>query len=397
MQLNINEFTYPLPAGRIAAYPLDHRDQSRLLVYDSGEIMHKHFHSIADYLPANGLLFFNDTKVIPARLHFQKWNGTEIEILLLNPLLPSGLVLDAMQTGHACTWKCIIGNLKRWKDGKPIIRNFHGIALEATLQNREEGRVEFKWDTGHTFAEVLQLTGETPLPPYIRRKAEVSDRERYQTIYSQYEGAVAAPTAGLHFTTGVFDSLQKKKIQTDFVTLHVGAGTFQPIKVENAAAHSMHNEQVVVSRKNIENLLQDRFIVSVGTTSLRTLESLYWYGVKLLKDPDATFSITQQYPYQVHGALPSRGEALTAIAAYMNNHGKNTVTGETSIYILPGYTFQICQALITNFHQPGSTLIVLVAAFIGKDWKKVYDEALQHNYRFLSYGDSSLLIPLAKK
>ena len=396
MQLNINEFTYPLPAERIAAYPLDNRDQSKLLVYESGKIMHKQFHSIAACVPTNSLLFFNDTKVIPARLHFQKGSGAEIEIFLLNPILPSGLVLEAMQADHACTWKCTIGNLKRWKDGNPLINNFQGITVEATLQNREEGVVEFRWNTGQTFAEVLCLMGETPLPPYIRRKAEASDRERYQTIYSHYDGAVAAPTAGLHFTTEVFESLQKMNIQTDFITLHVSAGTFQPIKVENVAAHTMHHEQLVVSRRNIENLLQNKFIISVGTTSLRTLESMYWYGVKLLKDPGATFSISQHDPYRFQEPLPSRVEALTAIAQYMDEHGKNSITGETSIYILPGYTFRICQALITNFHQPGSTLILLVAAFIGEDWKKVYEAALQHNYRFLSYGDSSLLIPGSK-
>lgn len=396
MQININEFKYSLPADRIAAYPLDIRDQSKLLVYDHGEVMHKQFYSIADYLPANSLLFFNDTKVIPARMHFQKGTGAEIEIFLLNPALPSNLVLEAMQAEHVCTWKCTIGNLKRWSAGDPLIKNFRGITVEATLQNREEGLVEFKWNTGHTFAEVVGLTGETPLPPYIKRKAEESDRERYQTIYSHYDGAVAAPTAGLHFTPGVFESLKKKNIQTDFVTLHVSAGTFQPIKVENAAEHTMHNEQVVVSLKNIENLLQNRYIVPVGTTSMRTIESLYWYGVKLLNDPNTTFSINQHDPYQVQRTLPSRMEALTAIKAYMNNHGKNSITGETSIYILPGYTFRVCQALITNFHQPGSTLILLVAAFIGEDWKKVYEVALQHKYRFLSYGDSSLLIPGSK-
>lgn len=393
MQLNINEFTYILPPDRIASYPLDIRDQSKLLIYDTGEITHRQFNSIADHLPANSLLFFNDTKVIPARLHFQKGTGADIEILLLRPLFPSESILETMQAKHTCSWKCTIGNLKRWKEGDPLVRSFQGVAVEVILQDRATGCVEFKWDTDHVFAELVDLIGETPLPPYIKREAEESDRERYQTIYSHYDGAVAAPTAGLHFTKEIFESLKKKGIQTDFVTLHVGAGTFQPVKVGNAANHIMHREQVIVQRSNIENLLQDKYVIPVGTTSMRTIESLYWYGVKLLKDPEALFSINQHDPYQTQGTLPSHVEALKAVITYMENHGKDSISGETAIYILPGYTFRICRALITNFHQPGSTLILLVAAFIGEDWKKVYDAALRNNYRFLSYGDSSLLIP----
>lgn len=394
MSSNLNEYIYSLPADRIAAYPLNERDASKLLVYDSNSrnIKHGQFASIADHLPEDSLLVFNDTKVIPARLHFQKDSGAEIEIFLLNPILPSPLVAMAMQAEKFCTWKCAIGNLKRWKEGTPLTSEIHGISIQAFLQNREEGHVEFSWNTPHSFAEIVNHFGETPLPPYLKRKAVQSDRNRYQTIYSHYEGAVAAPTAGLHFTEKVFASLKTKNIQTDFVTLHVSAGTFQPIKVENVREHIMHNEQVVVSRTNIENILQSDFVVSVGTTSLRTLESLYWYGVKLLRDPLSAFRVTQHDAYEQHMNFPSGKDALRAIIIAMDRHNKSTLEGETSLYILPGYSFRICKALITNFHQPGSTLLLLVSALIGDDWKKVYAEALENQYRFLSYGDSSLLI-----
>jgi S-adenosylmethionine:tRNA ribosyltransferase-isomerase len=266
------------------------------------------------------------------------------------------------------------------------------ITLAARLQDREEGIVEFSWNSALTFADILQQSGYTPLPPYLKRNPEETDKERYQTIYSNREGAVAAPTAGLHFTTRVFETLQQKNITTDFLTLHVSAGTFQPIKVKNPLEHVMHQEQIVITRKNIENLLKSKRVVAVGTTSLRTLESLYWYGVKLLENPEAPFLIEQQYPY-TQKQLHAPSTALHAVLQYMDAHNKDTITGETSIYIVPGYTFRLCQSLITNFHQPASTLILLVAAFIGGDWKKVYAEALNNEYRFLSFGDSSLLIP----
>lgn len=393
MTLNINDYTYTLPPERIATYPLEKRDQSKLLVYDKGTIRHETFPAIAALLPDNTLLFFNNTKVIPARLHFHKDTGAVIEVFLLHPVLPSTLVMEAMQAHRSCTWKCTIGNVKRWKDDQSLTNTFQGVALEATLRNRDEGLVEFHWTTDHSFAEVVSLAGETPLPPYLHRKPEQSDRERYQTIYSQHDGAVAAPTAGLHFTPEVFDALKQRNIPHDFVTLHVSAGTFQPVKVENAAEHRMHNEQVVIHRQNIANLLTEKYIVPVGTTSMRTLESLYWFGVKLIGNPEALFSISQHDPYTQVGALPSRSEALHAVARHMDHHDLDVLTGETSIYIMPGYTFRVCDALITNFHQPGSTLILLVAAFLGEDWRTVYDEALRGGYRFLSYGDSSFLIP----
>ncbi len=397
MEINLVDYSYNLPFEQIASYPLDKRDDSKLLIYNQGIIEHNQFHSIPQYLPDNSLLVFNNTKVIPARLHFQKDTGAVIEIFLLSPLLPGVLVLEAMQASQTCTWKCAIGNIKRWKEGDSLVKTLKNVTIEASLLDKEAGHIEFKWNTDHNFAEVVSQAGETPLPPYIKRKAEESDRTRYQTIYSQVDGAVAAPTAGLHFTPDVFSVLEKRNIKTDFVTLHVSAGTFQPIKVTNAAEHQMHSEQVVVQRENIESLLKSGFTIPVGTTSMRTLESLFWYGVKLLRDPEALFNISQYDPYFIQGKIPSREEALEATLRHVDKHKLDSITGETSIYILPGYQFQMCQGLITNFHQPGSTLILLVAAFIGEDWKKVYQEALKKNYRFLSYGDSSLLLPKLQK
>ena len=393
MQLNTDDYSYILTPDRIATYPMAVRDQSKLLVYNKGTIKHERFNSLAAHLPSESFLFFNDTKVIPARLHFTKVTGADIEIFLLNPILPSSLMMQAMQATTSCTWKCTVGNLKRWSEGTSLVKDLGGIRLEAYLLNRNEGEVEFRWNTSHVFAEIINLCGGTPLPPYINRKSDSTDRERYQTIYSHYEGAVAAPTAGLHFTDGVFQSLHEKNIHKDFLTLHVSAGTFQPIKVKNAVEHTMHNEQVVVKRGNVENMLNNPIIIPVGTTSMRSIESIYWYGVKLLSDPDAQFSIGQGDPYTINKEFPSKEKALAAVLEYFDRNQLNEMTGQTSIYIIPGYTFRVCKALVTNFHQPGSTLILLVAAFIGDDWKKVYQSALENNYRFLSYGDSSLLIP----
>src|SRR5688500_2400713 len=369
MELDVNDYTYNLPEERIALYPLPQRDQSKLLVYDQGLVQHENFVNISQFLPQESTLFFNETKVIPARLHFKKASGASIEIFLLHPVKPSVLLLDAMQAKHHCSWKCTIGNLKRWTSGTTLLLTLDGVKIDAFLEDRNEGIVRFSWSGDYTFAEVLQRTGNTPLPPYLKRNAEETDKERYQTVYSNKEGAVAAPTAGLHFTTSVFKSLLDKRIQTDFLTLHVSAGTFQPIKVKNAWEHTMHQEQLLVSRQNIENILTSKNVVAVGTTSLRTLESLYWYGVKLLDNPEAEFIISQQDPY-MRKDLPSVKSALQALLKRMDTRQIDTVTGETSIYIVPGYTFKVCNALITNFHQPASTLILLVAAFIGKDWKK---------------------------
>ncbi|MEQ1587408.1 MAG: S-adenosylmethionine:tRNA ribosyltransferase-isomerase [Cyclobacteriaceae bacterium] len=387
----IKDYWYDLPPDRIAQYPLPERDQSRLLVYKDGTIDHKQFTQINDFLPPQSTLFFNDTKVIPARLFFQKETGAIIEIFLLNPISPSSLVQQAMETSHRSQWECTIGNLKRWPENATLIKRTEGLTISATLINREQGIVEFSWHPeSKTFAEVITLTGFTPLPPYLNREAEERDRETYQTIYSHHEGAVAAPTAGLHFTKQILDNLHAKGHSTEFLTLHVSAGTFQPVKVKNAIEHSMHMEQVIVTRKNIEALLSGRSIVAVGTTSMRTLESLYWYGVKLETHPEAPFQITQHDPYILQRDL-KKEEAFRNILNLLDKKDADTITGETSIYIVPGYSFKVVEALITNFHQPGSTLILLVAAFIGPVWKKVYQEALSHDYRFLSYGDSSIL------
>jgi len=389
--MNINDYTYTLPQEKIALYPLDQRDQSKLLIYKDGVIQHEQFSTIADALPSNSLLFFNNTKVVPARLKFQKDTGAEIEIFLLHPVRPSPRMIDAMQAKKISEWKCTIGNLKRWSAG-PLQKKVGRSALVARLLSKEEGLVEFSWDTDDCFAEIISAAGETPLPPYLRRNAEPSDRERYQTIYSAIDGAVAAPTAGLHFTDRVFQTLKSKGIRTDFVTLHISAGTFQPVKVENAVEHPMHEEQIIVQRDTLINLLQDdRFVIPVGTTSMRTLESLYWYGVKLTENPQASFDISQHDPYVHRDFLPDKKLAFQAVLARLDETREDLLQGKSSIYIYPGYTFKCCQALITNFHQPGSTLILLVAAFVGDDWKKIYNEALSHNYRFLSYGDSSLL------
>lgn len=392
MSLDVSQFFYTLPPERIAQYPLSMRDESKLLVYNRGTIHHKAFRQITEILPEQTTLFFNDTKVIPARLIFQKETGALIEVFLLHPLQPSSLLLDAMQSTGVTVWKCAIGNLKRWPAGSPIAKKIAGVTLEAILLNRDENIVEFRWNGDCTFAEIVNLAGKTPLPPYLKRDAVESDKERYQTVYSSHDGAVAAPTAGLHFTDTLFDSLKEKNIKTDFLTLHVSAGTFQPIKVSQAQDHIMHQEQIIVTRSNVENMLGSKYTVAVGTTSLRTLESVYWFGAKLLTDPTAPFDIKQQDPY-TQNELPSYHDALRAILLRMDRQETSTMTGETSIYIMPGYSFKSCQGLITNFHQPGSTLMLLVAAFVGNDWKRIYQEALKNEYRFLSYGDSSLLIP----
>lgn len=391
--MNTSDYTYELPPEKIAIYPLTERDSSKLLVYRKGEILHSAFTSLPDLLPRNTFLFFNNTKVIPARLYFKKESGAIIEIFLLNPILPSPLLAQAMTSTHQCTWQCAIGNLKRWPEGKALEKTIGESTLTARISDRPGGIVSFEWNGGESFAAMIRQAGETPLPPYIKRRAEASDLERYQTIYSHHDGAVAAPTAGLHFTDGVFARLSEKNIKHDFLTLHVSAGTFQPIKTNRPEEHVMHEEQVIINRQNVENLLAaDRFIIPVGTTSMRTLESLYWFGAKLLRDPASEFKIGQDDPYSIMDPPPV-SRALRAVHQHMLETNTNELVGETSIFIHPGYSFKICHGLITNFHQPASTLILLVAAFIGEDWRKVYNDALANDYRFLSYGDSSLLLP----
>jgi len=391
--VNTNDYSYNLPQDRIALYPLSQRDLSKLLVYKEKQISHSTFQFLAEHLPENAFLFFNNTRVIPARLHFKKESGAVIEIFLLNPTRPSVLLAETMGAKRQCTWQCTIGNLRKWPAGISLEKKVGETTIVASLVDRKQGLVEFRWTDDSSFAGIIHEAGETPLPPYIRRQAEASDSERYQTVYSRLDGAVAAPTAGLHFTPAVFEKLKKKNIGHDFLTLHVSAGTFQPIKAQNPDEHIMHEEQVIVSRTNVENLLTPgRLFTAVGTTSMRTLESLYWYGAKLLRDAESEFRIGQRDAYTFTNP-PSPEKAIRAVLEHMNKNQLETLVGETAIFIKPGYSFKVCRALITNFHQPASTLILLVAAFVGEDWKKIYEEALRNDYRFLSYGDSSLLIP----
>ena len=389
-EINTKDYSYNLPEDRIALHPLGQRDQSKLLRYQSGRISHHNFASLPGLLPKNCTLFFNNTKVIPARLLFQKETGAIIEVFLLHPSNHLSVQL-AMEAKGKAQWVCAIGNLKKWKQGAVIETNHYGITIQAS--HNDKGVVDLSWEPeGLTFAEVVNKFGEVPLPPYLHRKPVLEDKERYQTVYSKYDGAVAAPTAGLHFTEAILKQLNDQEISTQYLTLHVSAGTFQPIKTENALLHEMHAEQIIVTKANLESLLNTEKVIAIGTTSMRTLESLYWYGVNLIKGGISDFIINQNDPYGHNESnLPSREESLQAVLESMPPGFP--LIGQTSIYIVPGYKFRVCDGLITNFHQPGSTLMLLVAAFIGDNWKSVYEQALQNDYRFLSYGDSSLLIP----
>ena len=389
--LDLASYTYELPKEKIAKYPLANRSDSKLLTYMKGEITHRKFEQLTDILPSGCHLVFNDTKVIPARLIFHKETGARIEIFLLEPLTPSHLYVEAMAAKGTCQWHCMIGNSKRWKTGSSLSMDLpSGLTVHATRDDQEI--VTIHWGGDATFSEIVSAVGNIPLPPYLNREVEESDKPRYQTVYSHHEGAVAAPTAGLHFTEEIIAKLPEKRITTDYLTLHVSAGTFQPIKADNIEAHPMHREQVVVSKSNMEKLLAQDQIIPVGTTSMRTLESLYWYGVKLKENPEANFFIEKLDPYQEEKGL-SKNESLQNILTYMRTKGLDTIIGHTEIFIFPGYSFRMCKGIITNFHLPSSTLILLIAALVGEDWKKIYNQALKNDYRFLSYGDSSLLMP----
>ncbi|MEQ8361647.1 MAG: S-adenosylmethionine:tRNA ribosyltransferase-isomerase [Cyclobacteriaceae bacterium] len=393
-EIKSSDYAYHLPDDRIAIHPLEQRDHAKLMLYTQGKISHQHFHELPALLPDNATLFFNDTRVIPARILFRKETGAQIEVFLLQPLQGDMPVQLAMQSQQNTEWLCTIGNLKKWKEGTTLHLTKEAITLNATLKDAKSGQVEFSWSPSDlTFAEVVNHFGNTPLPPYLHRDADENDKSRYQTVYSHFEGAVAAPTAGLHFTDNVLEKIKGRAIATDFLTLHVSAGTFQPIKTENALDHDMHSEQIIVTRKNLETLLlKNRKIIAVGTTSMRTLESLYWYGVKLIQTGPQPFKIDQNDPYKRDfGILPPREAAFKEVLQHMGS--KDYLVGQTSIFMVPGYQFKVCEGLITNFHQPGSTLMLLVAAFVGDQWKQLYNEALQRNYRFLSYGDSSFLLP----
>ncbi|MEH0155576.1 S-adenosylmethionine:tRNA ribosyltransferase-isomerase [Limibacter armeniacum] len=394
-EIRLEDYFFELPTERIAKFPKEKRDESKLLYYQNGNIEHRIFKEVTDILTPDHQLFFNNTKVLPARLFFKKETGALIEIFLFNPVLPSADITSAMVAESGAVWSCTIGNLKRWKD-TPLVTELDvdGIPtiFTATLVDREKKLVKFEWNKPQfKFVDIVSAAGETPLPPYLKREATVEDRSTYQTVYSKKEGAVAAPTAGLHFTEEVIDTLKQKGVKTNELTLHVSAGTFKPISVDNVVEHDMHNEQVIVTKENLEALIESEKVAAVGTTSMRTLESLYWFGVRLMKDKDAKFDIQKLEPYQQEGVLPTRKESFTTILNIMNEKGLDELNGETSIFIMPGYQFKVVDTLITNFHLPSTTLVLLIAAFVGEDWRKIYNQALDNDYRFLSYGDSSIL------
>lgn len=399
--IKISDYNYPLRDERIAKFPLPVRDQSKLLVYRHGEVSETRFTSLPDYLEAGELMIFNNTKVIQARLHFRKETGALIEIFCLEPIQPNDYVLNFQQTSHAA-WLCMIGNLKKWKEGslhKEMNVKGHTITLTAT---RGECRgtshwVDFTWDNPEiTFADILEVFGELPIPPYLNRETQESDKETYQTVYSKIKGSVAAPTAGLHFTERVLQALRDKGVDLEEVTLHVGAGTFKPVKSEEIEGHEMHTEYISVNRQTIEKLIaHGGKAIAVGTTSVRTLESLYYIGVTIASHPDAgqeELHVRQWQPYETHPTMTTV-ESLQQILDYMKRHELEALHTSTQIIIAPGYTYHIVQKMVTNFHQPQSTLLLLVSAFVKGDWQTIYDYALAHDFRFLSYGDSSLLIP----
>jgi S-adenosylmethionine:tRNA ribosyltransferase-isomerase len=398
--LNVKALDYPLSDERIARYPLPRRDQSKLLVWRKGKITDSEFRSLADFLPAKSLLIFNNTKVIRARLMFQKPTGAQIEIFCLDPVEPADYQLAFQQTSQ-CTWSCMIGNLKKWKNEileKEVNVNGQTIRFQAEKGPQHDATVQvhFSWDNpAADFASLIEAAGVLPIPPYLHRETEASDLERYQTIYSKIKGSVAAPTAGLHFTDDVFQSLKEKRIEWDEVTLHVGAGTFRPVKSNTIVDHEMHSEQIYVSRKLIEKLLMNREkLIAVGTTSIRTLESLYWIGIKLFREPSQPLDrlhVEQWLPYKDATDI-SKEQALEAILRAMTKQNLTAISASTQIIIVPGYQFRLVDGMITNFHQPQSTLLLLIAAYLGDEWKHIYDHALNNNYRFLSYGDSNLYL-----
>lgn len=419
--IKISDYNYDLPDERIAKFPIAQRDHSKLLVYKHGEVSDDVFHHLPTYLPQGALMIFNNTKVIQARLHFRKETGALIEVFLMEPAEPTDYELMFQTTGH-CSWLCMIGNLKKWKEGS-LNRDFeikgNKLTLSATMRRGDalgsEAQkmvakgggtnywVDFDWDNDKvSFAEILEAVGELPIPPYLNRKTEESDKTTYQTVYSKIKGSVAAPTAGLHFTDAVLKDLDAHGIDREEVTLHVGAGTFKPVKSLEIEGHQMHTEYIVVHRRSLEKLIKHECrVIAVGTTSVRTIESLYYMGVHLLKHPEANeedLHVKQWDPYElsedgnlVDGITPM--QAIQAIIDYLDRNGLEALHSSTQIIIAPGYQYKIVKMLVTNFHQPQSTLLLLVSAFLKGDWRKVYDYALSHDFRFLSYGDSSLLIP----
>jgi S-adenosylmethionine:tRNA ribosyltransferase-isomerase len=400
-QITIQEYHYDLPADRIATHPLPERDQSKLLIYKNGAISESIYKQLANELQGGSMLVFNDTRVVEARLLFQKDTGSTIEIFCLEPA-DSMDITHGMSSQGVVRWKCMVGGAAKWKQPvleKRIIKDEEEVILFARIAERfgEIFIIEFSWSPANLhFGEVLHLAGVIPLPPYLHRKAEASDYERYQTVYAKEEGSVAAPTAGLHFTPALLESLEAKGVNTSFVTLHVGAGTFLPVKSETIGEHEMHKEWISVKLSFIAQLKESlkRDVIMVGTTSLRTTETLYWMGVKAFQNPELTIEqleVTQWDPYELATKAVSGEEALSALAKWMSDRKKDELICRTQLLIAPGYNVKLANAIITNFHQPESTLLLLIAAMIGEDWKKVYEYALQHDFRFLSYGDGSLL------
>ena len=416
--IHISDFNYELSDERIAKFPLQQRDHSKLLIYQHGEVSDDVFLNLPNHLPQGALMVFNNTRVIQARLHFRKETGALIEVFLMEPALPADYE-QMFQTTGKCSWLCMVGNLKKWKEG-PLMRDFEikgkALTLSATMDRNKtmEKRggtnywVDFEWDNPEVnFAEILEAVGELPIPPYLNRATQESDKTTYQTVYSKIKGSVAAPTAGLHFTDAVLHDLDQKGVVRDEVTLHVGAGTFKPVKSVEIEDHHMHTEYIVVHRHTFERLLQhDCSVIAVGTTSVRTLESLYYMGVKLAMNPQCTeedLHVNQWEPYDlphneeglvlVDGEPVSVEQSVRNLLDYLNRDGLEALHSSTQIIIAPGYVYKIVKMLVTNFHQPQSTLLLLVSAFLKGDWRKVYDYALSHDFRFLSYGDSSLLIP----
>lgn len=400
-QIRIEDFDYPLPDERIAKFPLSRRDESKLLLYKEGKVSESIFKLISNYLPEGALMVFNNTRVIQARLLFQKETGAKIEIFCLEPVDPHDYALVFQQT-ERCTWTCLVGNLKKWKDGllcKEVVVGGETVILKAEKKQTcgDNHLIEFTWDHPTcTFAELLDAAGVLPIPPYLHRETEKSDLQTYQTVYSKIKGSVAAPTAGLHFTPEVLTDLDAQSIGREELTLHVGAGTFKPVKSETIEGHEMHIEFISVRRSSIERIKKNLGnIIAVGTTSVRTLESLYYMGVTLASNPEATADelvVNQWMPYDVVNNQLSATDALQNILDYLDRHQADKLVTATQILIAPGYEFKIVRGIVTNFHQPKSTLLLLISAFVKGDWRNIYDYALAHDFRFLSYGDSSLLL-----
>ncbi|MDH6358462.1 S-adenosylmethionine:tRNA ribosyltransferase-isomerase [Parabacteroides sp. PF5-9] len=399
-QIQIEDYNYALPDDRIAKFPLPKRDESKLLLYRNGEINETLFKCITHHLPQEALLIFNNTRVIQARLLFQKETGAQIEIFCLEPAVPHDYIQIFQQTKQ-CSWTCLVGNLKKWK-GEVLQKKIRVHGKETLLQavkqqsNGDTHLIEFTWEADFTFAELLEAAGILPIPPYLHRQTESSDLKTYQTVYSKIKGSVAAPTAGLHFTPEVLSELDIKGFDRAEVTLHVGAGTFRPVKSEKIGDHEMHTEYISVSRQTIEKIKENiHQIIAVGTTSVRTLESLYYIGSILESDPEISpdkLAVGQWLPYEIENKTLTATDALQRILDYLDRKKRDTLITTTQIIIAPGYDFKIVKGIITNFHQPKSTLLLLISAFVKEDWKSIYDYALTHDFRFLSYGDSSLLL-----